>query len=465
MSPYGRKERLSRFGEAGKGTLRRSTPSACVLVAIIVAGFSAASASFAQVPELPASPPGRLKAIVGGTVLPVATAAIPRGVVLIRGDKIEEVGSQIEVPKGAEVIDATGKFVTPGFVAVEAIDVGLGSSDGNLADGLDPYDLGLRIALASGITTVNLVSGRFGGFFGGSAAPGSGSPSAIIKLAAGDLGAMLVREPGLQYFTFPRRQVEQNLFSIRDGFRRARAYLKEAEEAATRKANAPRMPPEIALYVSIVKNEQPTVVTADTQELLREALALRDEYRFDMILSQPESGYRLARELALRSIPVLLKSRGPDFDFDLTRPVVDEDGLVPVRLPAAYAALGVRVAIQPYRSGISLDGLAGRDLAALPMDAAFAVRGGLTNDEALQAITLDAARVLRVDGRVGSLEKGKDADVLILSGHPLHFLAVVEKALINGKVYYDRAESPLFKPVPLEGLDLNNESGKTSGSP
>ncbi len=117
----------------------------------------------AQVPVLPPRP---VTAIVGGTVITAAGPAIPRGTVIIRGTQIEAVGSELQVPEGAVVVDATGKYVSPGLVAIEASGVGVGGADGNLADSLDPYQLGLRVALACGITTVNVVDVPFFGFFG-----------------------------------------------------------------------------------------------------------------------------------------------------------------------------------------------------------------------------------------------------------------------------------------------------------
>jgi imidazolonepropionase-like amidohydrolase len=123
--------------------------------------------------------------------------------------------------------------------------------------------------------------------------------------------------------------------------------------------------------------------------------------------------------------------------------------VIPIRAPGLFAQAGVRLAILPYRRGVSLDGLGGRDLTALPLDAAFAVRGGMEQDAALAAITLEPARILRVSDRVGSLEPGKDADFLILNRHPLDYRACVEIAWINGKIYYERAKSPLFREIPV----------------
>jgi len=391
----------------------------------------------------------QVTAIVGGTVIPVGAPVVRRGTVIFRGEKIEAVGVELEVPEGAVVVDATGKYVTPGFIAVEAAKVGVVSTDGNIADSLDPYALSLRVALASGITTVHLIDVRFSGFFGHRANLLSGAKTAIVKLTHGDLGSMLVREPGLNYFAVPTRQVELNLFRMREGFRKAEEYLKTVKEAEAKKEKPPRMSPAIASYVTILENKQPTVVAASTPEQIRDILDIHSRYPFDMVLSRPDEGYPLAREIATRGIPIFLKARGRDFDFNMTRPVFDKDGLIPIRRPAAFADRGVNVTLLPYRRGVALNGIAGRDLTALSLEAGFAVRGGLDEARAIEGITLNPARVLRIADRIGSLEKGKDADILILSRHPLHYRSFVETAYINGKLYYERDKSPLFRAIPL----------------
>jgi len=420
----------------------RPRPILCIVCVLCLVSRAAQAAEEASGSE-PAV------AIVGGTVISVGGPVLRRGTVICRQGKIEAVGVEIELPAGAQVVDAAGKYVCPGFVAIEATDLGVEATEGGIADGLDPYDLSLRIALASGITTAHVIEAPPMSFFGHPSRPSTGTKTAIIKLTQGDLGAMLVQEPGLNYFAMPSRQVELNLFRIREGFRKAAEHLANVKEATAKKVEPPKAPPEIAPYVTILENKQPTVVAAEGREEIADILAINAAYPFDLVLSGLEESYPLAREITARGIPVLLAARGEDFDFDLSRPVLDRDGLVPIRLPAAFADLGAQVTLLPYRNAVSVDGIAGRDLAALPFEAAFAVRGGLDEARALEAITLQPARVLRIDERVGSLEKGKDADILILNRHPLHYLAFVEKAYINGKLYYDRAESPLFRGIPL----------------
>jgi imidazolonepropionase-like amidohydrolase len=108
---------------------------------------------------------------------------------------------------------------------------------------------------------------------------------------------------------------------------------------------------------------------------------------------------------------------------------------------------GVRFAIVPQGPYFGLGGIAGRDLMALPMEAAFAVSGGLDEQTALEAITLTAAQILGVADHVGSLQVGKDADIIILDGHPFHYRSFVEFTLINGKMLYDKKQSTYFSHI------------------
>ena len=110
-------------------------------------------------------------------------------------------------------------------------------------------------------------------------------------------------------------------------------------------------------------------------------------------------------------------------------------------------------AIAALSSSISLNGLAGRDLTSLPLEAAFAVRGGCSESTALAALTIVPARLLGLQDRLGSIDKGKDADLLILDGPPLDYRTYVETAIVSGKVRYDRVKDhvyPVFDRATLK---------------
>src|SRR5262249_22947809 len=112
---------------------------------------------------------------------------------------------------------------------------------------------------------------------------------------------------------------------------------------------------------------------------------------------------------------------------------------------------GVTLAIIPASFTVSIGGLAGRDLQHLNMEAAFAVRGGLSNEDALRAITIDAARILGIDSRVGSLEVGKDADLLVADGDILHYMTQVHYTVVNGRLAYAKSRDSLFAHIRPEG--------------
>ena len=388
-------------------------------------------------------------AIVGATVLPVSGPMVRRGTVLWQDGKILDVGAELTLPEGAEVHKGEGLYVCPGFVSIVSMGVGIETSSGNIRNGLNPWDRELKIALASGITTVQALPAPFFGGFGQDRPLSGGANSAIIKLTRGDLDGMLVREPAMNYFSLPTRQLELNYFLMRERFGQAKKYLASRAEALAKKAKEPKLSSSLKLYVTVLENTRPTVFSPANNHEVKIVLSLSREYGFDTVLNEPKDAWMMAADLAAGNVPVLVKSRGPDFDFNTTGPVFEKGQMAPVRRPAAFARAGCLVSILPYRRGITLSGLAGRDLATLHVDAAFAVRGGMSNEDALKAITLNPARILRVDDRLGSIEKGKDADLLILSGHPLDYRSFVLKAFINGKLYYERDKSRIFREVPL----------------
>lgn len=389
-----------------------------------------------------------IHALVGGTVHPVSGPSIHRGIVLLEGSKVLAVGSEIEIPEGAKVHDVSGKHVSPGLVVLEGTLANARASGGSYRHSLDPYARDLEFALSSGITTIQVTAAPFFGFFGSSMSSPSGKNNAIIKTTVRDLEGMFVREPASIYLSF--RKSMYSVYDLKKKFRDARAHRQAVAAAEAKKAKPPKMPRGLDLYVDILADELPTLCQVEDLETMRTLMEIAEENGIVFTFLGASEGWKIASELASRGVPVAVKARGPDFNFDLEGPLFSDGNMIPIRLPGAYAKDGVRVSLLPYRKGVSLDGLAGRDLTAYPLEGAFAVRGGMTESAALRALTIEPARILRIDDRVGSLEKGKDADVLIWDGHPLHYRSFVETAWINGKVYYEHSRSRLFRHLPLE---------------
>lgn len=117
---------------------------------------------------------------------------------------------------------------------------------------------------------------------------------------------------------------------------------------------------------------------------------------------------------------------------------------------------GVPFAILPNERWISTGGIAGRDLLTLPMEAAFAIRGGLPQKAALRAVTIDAAKMLGVDHRLGSIEVGKDADLIICDGDLFHYRTFVQWSVVDGTVVYDKMKAPYFAHIrPREAASMD----------
>jgi imidazolonepropionase-like amidohydrolase len=193
----------------------------------------------------------------------------------------------------------------------------------------------------------------------------------------------------------------------------------------------------------LLRRELPAVLNASTAGDISAALELVDEFGIRLILTDAVEAWTVAEEIAKRDVRVVITPR------QKRRP--DEDISGPSGSTLKNAAIlkkaGVKFAIIPPSTYFETWGVVGRDLMALPMEAAFAVSGGLDEQTALEAITITAAEIIGVADRVGSLQVGKDADIIILDGHPFHHKTFVESTLINGKVLYEKAKSPYFAHI------------------
>ncbi|MFC1793837.1 amidohydrolase family protein [Planctomycetota bacterium] len=389
----------------------------------------------------PLSAAEEVTAIRGGDLYTITGGIIKNGTILIKDGKISDIGQNIEIPEKAKVIDARGKVVMPGLVAINAQVGVISYPDINkIADSLDPFEFSVSLALASGITTAMVSAGR----------PSGNNPligaTAVIKTFYGDLDQMLVKESVVQQVMISNRDWLRKT-TFKQNLRKARSYLRKLAEYQQaedkKKLEQPKKPKGLDEYIRLVQRQVPAVVVASTVDDMLAALELVDEFGIRLILADAAEAWIVAEDIAKRDVRVVITPR------QKRRPNEDISGPSGSNLEnaAILKKAGVKFAIIPPSTSFETWGVVGRDMMALPMEAAFAVSGGLDEQTALEAITITAAEIIGVADRVGSLQIGKDADIIILDGHPFHHKTFVESTLINGKVLYEKSKSLYFSHI------------------
>jgi len=419
----------------------------------------------------PLAQAGRAIVIRGGTVLTVTRGTIQNGVVVMRDGKIAAVGgSNTAIPGGAEIIEAKGRFVTPGIIdahshiAAESINEGgtTVSSMTGIEDVLDPTDVAIYRDLAGGLTVANVLHG--------SANP-IGGKNQVIKLRWGKDARGLIFEgapPGIKFAlgenpkdmrqfgqTGPRRYPITRAgteFVIRDAFSRAKAYQKEWQDYDRRKKAGegvamPRRDLQLEALVEILDGKRlvhsHTYRADETLMLMR----LAEEMGFKIATFQHVlEGYKVADEMAKHG------AGGSTFSDWWAYKVEAEDAI-----PYNAAMMHKRGVL------VSVNSDSAEHARRLNTEAAKSMHwGGLTEDEALSFVTINPARQLKIDARVGSLEAGKDADVVIWNKHPLSTYAIVDRVYIDGQQYYDRlAEERRLTDASKEKTTLTSAEGRS----
>jgi hypothetical protein len=342
----------------------------------------------------------------------------------------------------------TGRRVLPGFVAASARNIGLSPSVGKIADALDPFSESVKLALAGGITSAYVEpSTGAPGVFGGTPPPAG--PGAVIKMTPGTLDGMLLAEPagvplGAWIHGSPseRYEVRENLTKARAAIEKERDFEKRRAENKLKPDEKPPAKPTgvVETYVKLLKGELAGRMSAPRTDELRRALELINEFRFKAVLTDVIEGWTLPDEIGRARAYCLVEPRAKDH--------APRSAVRPAGSSIAQAAVlrkaGVKFALLPPNANVGTGGTAGRDLLTLPLDAAFAIRGGLDEQTALEAITITAAEICGVESRVGSLEEGKDADIVVLDGDPFDYRTFVDLTFVNGKLLYDKSTSPYF---------------------
>jgi imidazolonepropionase-like amidohydrolase len=400
-------------------------------------------------------------AIIHGTVNTISHGIKPGHTLLIREGKIESLVDEglvdeglLEpgiVPPGYEILDAAGGVVLPGLIDART-SVGLFGDGGGFQNAdheelTDPDTAWVRAIDALNPADPAFADAREAGVTALLAGPGTtnvaGGLSAVVKTAGDTVEAMLVRElAGLQ-IGLGRPPVDtyrsQNKIwtrmgvagLLRERLTAARAYLRKWEQHSTVEEGGnegPEGEPDLDFrlepYAGLLRREYPARIRVASAADAWTALRLADEFGFDLVLEQVTEGHLagLPEELARRRVPCVV---GPMMKGGKT----PETQALTFRTAAILAGAGVPLAL--------CTGHPSRPIRFLALEAALAVRAGLDQETALRAITLNAAAALGVADRMGSIEPGKDANLVLMGGDPLLPASRVTHTLIDGRVVYE----------------------------
>ena len=373
-------------------------------------------------------PDDRYFAVTGATVHTVSGPTLAGATILSKNGKIIAIGHDLVVPEKAETLDAQGFHLYPGLVAVRSSGI-IGSEPPD--DSTDVFGLALTLGLAGGVTTA--VSGN-----------------TAAKLSYGTLDDHVVKRNLFHSLSYSRsspsgrRKLRSVLDRVRQYLRDLQAY--EEEKKTDPKAKEPDkawLKQEYDTALKLLKHETTAVAEASSAQDLRDLANLAQHYGFHLVVRGAVEGWIVAPELARAGVSAVITPRTRrDPDEALNRP--NGSSIENAKILHDH---GVPFAIEPLGTGVSTGGLAGRDLLHLPMEAGFAIRGGLPQDAALRAMTIDAARLLGIDHRVGSIEVGKDADFVIVDGDLLHYMTLVRWTVVNGRVAYDKQKEGLLDHI------------------
>lgn len=429
----------------------------------VPAVLAAAAVLFAAGAASPARAAEPAVAITGGTVLTMTGAPLEGGTVLIRNGRIAAVGRNVKIPKGATVVDARGKFVMPGIVDAMTF---FGTRpfmanvpepmtpENRIIDAYRPFGEHLKgpggvqaepELLCGGVTTIYI-------------APGSaqliGGQGAIVKTAGPDFDGVILREPAsvdmaIAYTPLgapgtavpPSRS--SSLVSLRKALTAARDYRKGLEDyakkspAERKKAAPPSRDPGKDAIALLLGRRIPARIEADLPEDILNALGIAEEFGLDLVIDGGLGAGKVRDLLAARKIPVVLSPVSHPLDSVRRDDLAEARALDDARLAGRLTEAGVKVAISSRSADNRGSGKPTQGRWLL-LEAALAAGSGLSEEDALKAVTINAAEILGVADRVGSLAPGKDADVVILSGPPLRAESLVERVFIDGRPAFSR---------------------------
>lgn len=385
-----------------------------------------------------------MRAIINGKVYTMAGRIIEGGTVLIEAGKIKAVGANLPLPYDTEIIDANHKLVMPGFIdahthiGIYEEGIGFEGADGNemtnpatphlrAIDGINPMDRAFKGAVAGGITCLTV-------------APGSanviGGTAVAIKTWGKLIDSMVVRDPvGLKiaFGENPKRVYSSQKKSpstrmavasiLRENLVAARSYMEKMERAKEDEDKVPDRDLKLEVLVKVLKKEMPLRAHAHRADDITTAIRIAEEFDVDICIEHCTEGHLIAEFLGEKKISAMV---GPTLG---TRPKIE---LVNTSFTTAgiLSRAGVKVALISDHPVFPVE--------QLLLQGALVHKAGMPEEETLKSITINPAEIMGIQKRVGSIEVGKDADIVIFNGHPFHWQTQVEKTLIDGEIVYER---------------------------
>jgi imidazolonepropionase-like amidohydrolase len=419
-------------------------------------------------------------AITNARIVTVSGPAIEKGTLVLRDGLIEAVGASLMPPADAIVIDGTGMTVYPGFIDA-LTNLGMqapqqtgqqrpgggsgtqaqqqqaaSSSNSNYPAGLRPEEMAIEeirageaqfeAARNAGFTTV-LTVGRSGIFNG---------RSAVIDLAGDSVSAMTIRSPFAEHFTFTTIGGGQYPGSLLGTFSALRQMLLDAQrlqrlqkqyEANPRGIKRPDPDRSIEALFPIINRQMPLVLNASSENEINRSLDLAKEFNIRAIIAGGTEAWKVADRLKAQDVPVLLSLNFPKRTAS-SSPEADPESMDVLRLRAEAPKNAARLAQAGVKFAFQSGGAT--TLTDFFTNAAKTVDGGLSRDAAIRAMTLGSAEVLGIDDRLGSIEKGKIANVVLVRGDVFGRDRFVSRMFVDGKLF-EMKEPPARREGPTRG--------------
>lgn len=391
---------------------------------LMVIAFSGFNTVKAQIPAAPQSEP---IALTGGTIHTVTNGMIRNGTILFENGVITAIGTDVVIPENAVVEDVSGKHIFPGLIDAYSqmgiYEIGAVSLTVDVNE-QGPVNPNVKVERAFNPESRHIGVARSAGIVVSVTTPGGGlisGQSAAMLMDGWSWDAMTLKSGVGMVVNWPNAgsdNYERNIRNLRDVFADARAYHKARKAVEAGQASRHDIDTRWESMIPVFDGEIPLVVSANEVRQIQDAVTWAEEEGLKMILLGGRDADLVANHLSEKNIPVILTSviDSPNRAWQ----AYDESYSLPARLHEA----GITFAI----AGIANPANANR----LPLEAGAAAAFGLPVHEAMRALTIHPATILGLEDRVGSLEVGKDASLLITDGLPIEYATQVEQVYIRG---------------------------------